>query len=536
MKAKGKSGFQKPKLISKSRNSLRSALSNKTAYPVVDLFAGPGGLGEGFSSMTCPSDSNRYAFRTAISIENEKHAYATLKLRHFYREFPPGRVPDEYYDYLADRISVNDLYSRYPREAFSADNSVWKCTLGKEPQGNVKKRISSTISGTDKWVLLGGPPCQAYSLVGRSRMINLPDFDSDPRHFLYRKYLRIIADHKPPVFVMENVKGLVSAKNNGKYVINDILRALTTPEKNADGKKSDVRYKLYSLADPGLKKINTDPRSFIVKAEKYGIPQARHRIFIVGIRENINMEPAVLSKSSPPTVKQIIGNLPAIRSGLSRSEDSYEAWTRRLMNLMEQKWFIQGHTNGLAGLGEQAKKTLLLLNRSTMERSSSKYSAPSSMKNWLYDHRLKTLSSHESRSHMDSDIQRYFFAALYSSVNHVSPKLADFPDSLLPKHRNAYLGKEGKMFSDRFRVQLPDIPSRTITSHISKDGHSFIHYDPAQCRSLTVREAARLQTFPDNYKFEGPRTAQYQQVGNAVPPLLARKIAEIIYEILDGMK
>ena len=175
-------------------------------------------------------------------------------------------------------------------------------------------------------------------------------------------------------------------------------------------------------------------------------------------------------------------------------------------------------------------------NSNPMEKSSTQYLTETFKNDLFHDGRLKRLPSHESRSHMESDIQRYFFAALYSSVNRVSPKLADFPSNLLPKHRNVDMGREGKMFSDRFRVQLPDVQATTITSHISKDGHYFIHYDPAQCRSLTVREAARLQTFPDNYRFEGPRTAQYQQVGNAVPPLLAEKIAAIIYEFLEGMK
>ena len=136
---------------------------------------------------------------------------------------------------------------------------------------------------------------------------------------------------------------------------------------------------------------------------------------------------------------------------------------------------------------------------------------------------------------MPSDLHRYFFAASYSRVVGSSPKLSDFPRSLLPDHRNVEEGLSGKMFSDRFRVQLPNRVATTITSHISKDGHYFIHYDPLQCRSLTVREAARLQTFPDNYKFEGPRTAQYHQVGNAVPPYLARQIAEVIADILKQM-
>lgn len=137
---------------------------------------------------------------------------------------------------------------------------------------------------------------------------------------------------------------------------------------------------------------------------------------------------------------------------------------------------------------------------------------------------------------MASDLRRYFYAETFAEATGRSPNLADFPKGLLPNHQSVEEGRTGKMFSDRFRVQLGDQTSTTITSHISKDGHYFIHYDPAQCRSLTVREAARLQTFPDNYFFAGPRTAQYHQVGNAVPPQLAHQIAEIVADILDSVR
>jgi DNA (cytosine-5)-methyltransferase 1 len=137
---------------------------------------------------------------------------------------------------------------------------------------------------------------------------------------------------------------------------------------------------------------------------------------------------------------------------------------------------------------------------------------------------------------MASDLHRYFFAAVFAKVYRKSPTLADFPPELLPEHDNVHDAVHTPKFNDRFRVQVRDKPATTITSHISKDGHYYIHYDPLQCRSLTVREAARIQTFPDNYFFEGNRTQQYHQVGNAVPPLLAREIALIVAEVLGKSK
>jgi DNA (cytosine-5)-methyltransferase 1 len=148
---------------------------------------------------------------------------------------------------------------------------------------------------------------------------------------------------------------------------------------------------------------------------------------------------------------------------------------------------------------------------------------------WLECSELLAISQHETRGHMASDLARYMFAAVFGNVHGYSPKAADFPLALSPNHKNWHSG----VFSDRFRVQLAQGASTTVTSHISKDGHYFIHPDPRQCRSLTVREAARLQTFPDDYLFLGNRTQQYVQVGNAVPPFLARQIASLLFKSIS---
>jgi DNA (cytosine-5)-methyltransferase 1 len=153
---------------------------------------------------------------------------------------------------------------------------------------------------------------------------------------------------------------------------------------------------------------------------------------------------------------------------------------------------------------------------------------PAHKADWFIDKKLKGICNHETRGHIRADLHRYFFAAVFAQQFGRSPLLEDLPKALLPKHENVAAALKETKFNDRFRVQLAGRPSTTVVSHISKDGHYYIHYDPSQCRSLTVREAARLQTFPDNYFFEGPRTEQYKQVGNAVPPLLAKQIAEIV--------
>jgi len=508
-----------------------------TAFPMVDVFAGPGGLGEGFSLSS--DEKGRPFFNSVVSIERDVFSHQTLLLRHFIRQFPEGEAPDEYYTFLKGGITREEMYRLHPDAHAHAVASALRISLGPESHGEVKKIIRNRVGESRRWALVGGPPCQAYSLVGRSRMMGRTDFAQDERHTLYLEYLRIIVDHRPPVFVMENVKGLLSATIDGKSAITRIVRDLSHPGTAIPGAPDDLSYKLYSLTEQDMAEGDVDPRLFVVRAEEYGIPQARHRMFIVGIRGDLKVRPGLLKKMIAPTVRETIGSLPSIRSGLSKAKDSPAAWLSELRAISSMN--VRRQLNGAIYAGDVAKAldfSNLIEVSSPRAISSSRYSMRKpahDVLRSLYDDRLSVLTAHEARSHMASDLRRYLYAATFAEKTGRSPKLADFPMSLLPDHKNVEEGRTGKMFSDRFRVQLAGHVSTTITSHISKDGHYFIHYDPAQCRSLTVREAARLQTFPDNYFFAGPRTEQYHQVGNAVPPQLARQIADIVAEVLHAV-
>ncbi|MDH7804899.1 MULTISPECIES: DNA cytosine methyltransferase [unclassified Rhizobium] len=517
--------------------SQRDQTWRRMAFPVVDVFAGPGGLGEGFALSS--DEKGKPNFNSVVSIERDVFSHQTLLLRHFIRQFPEGEAPEDYYTFLKGGMTREEMYRLHPEAHAHAASAALRISLGPESHAEVKKVIRDRVAGSRRWALVGGPPCQAYSLVGRSRMMGRKDFAEDVRHTLYLEYLRIIVDHRPPVFVMENVKGLLSATIDGKSAITRIVRDLSHPVTAIPAAPSDLSYKLYSLTEQEMAEQDVDPRLFVVRAEEFGIPQARHRMFIVGIRSDLKVRPGLLKKMTAPTVQETIGSLPSIRSGLSKAKDSPAAWLSELRAISAMN--VRRQLNGAAYAGNVAKALdfhNLIEISSPHAISSARYvmSKPAhEVLSSLYDDRLSVLTAHEARSHMASDLRRYLYAATFAKETGRSPKLADFPTSLLPEHKNVEEGRMGKMFSDRFRVQLAGHVSTTITSHISKDGHYFIHYDPAQCRSLTVREAARLQTFPDNYFFSGPRTEQYHQVGNAVPPQLARQIANIVAEVLNAV-
>ena len=506
-------------------------------YPVVDVFAGPGGLGEGFTSLYDGNQSPR--FQSAISIESDEFAHQTLLLRTFLRLFPKDRFPPEYYLYLGGSIDLTDVYGSYPQQFAHAKNRALKIELCQENIAYVSSVIEQALAGRKDWVLIGGPPCQAYSLVGRSRMMRTSSFRYDERHYLYSLFVGILARQAPPIFVLENVKGLLSADTGEGLIFDKICEDLRSPSANQRTPVRDVGYRLFGLAEEGYEGRQSESRRFLVRSEEYGVPQSRHRIFIVGVRRDIDLNLGKLTKRTPTTLAQVIGSFPKIRSGLSRSTEDTSIWRNEISRL--NPGGISLELNGFECLSElmdglSRSLTSIGLN---LERKSQDYSIfqreSTDLRDFLFDDRLTSLEGHESRTHMAADLRRFLFAATFAQVFGRSPLLGEYPVSLLPNHKNVDLARQGKMFSDRFRVQLPERPCSTITSHIAKDGHYYIHYDPSQCRSLTVREAARIQTFPDNFKFLGSRTAQYQQIGNAVPPFLANQIAKIVASGLDEL-
>ena len=507
-------------------------------YKIIDLFAGPGGLGEGFATL-----NEGKTFNIVVSAEMEASAHQTLTLRSFFRHVQGDpKALRAYYDFC------NFDHTSHPRDLFPA---AWAVATGEAKQltlgdstHNVQldALIASHRLKEDETILIGGPPCQAYSLVGRARNMGKIDYvaEKDHRHFLYREYLRILHKARPAVFVMENVKGILSSMVGERRVFHDILRDLTDPGK-ALGKGSGIRYTLHSLVmptrfEPGMDPESIDAKNFIIHAERYGIPQARHRVIILGVREDMEYDGEHLLGEVPQvTVRTALKGLPRLRSKLGR-DDGPEKWRDAVSRLgrdlaedamrLDEAELAEGLTSAAMNLPVDLETGALRFPKRVDAKGSTNF------QKWVHDSNLRVWLNHETRSHMSSDLGRYLYASVFAEQYGHSPKgHEEFAlNGLAPDHANWRTGK----FADRFKVQRYDAPGTTVTSHISKDGHYFIHPDPLQCRSLTVREAARLQTFPDNYFFQGNRTQQYHQVGNAVPSLLANQIARVCESILSS--
>ena len=475
--------------------------------PIVDIFAGPGGLNEGFSTVY--SNLGTSCFTSVLAAEMDAFAHETLTLRSFFRASCEFGVAESYYSYIKGEQTLK--FDKKNRDLFTDAQDKNLCvTLGTTDGNKVfDEKLTQVLKSNQHWALLGGPPCQAYSTARRWTFRTEEGFDlsGDHRAHLYKEYLRIIKKFGPSVFVMENVKGILSSKYFAA-IQNDLSQVAF----------EGLGYNIYSVVQNDYSAA--DPRGFLVKAEEYGVPQRRHRVILLGVRKDIKAIPRKLIPSqSNVTTYDALSGLPKLRSRLSKGLNSDEEW--------------MGVVNGYAGyLKAEFGYDSKIIEK--LPQSSSNYSPPkisSTYLNWVIDPLLNELPNHATRGHMPEDLGRYLFAALFGEKHGFSPKSDDFPVKLAPNHKSWNTGK----FNDRFRVQIATEPSTTIVSHISKDGHSFIHYDPNQARSLTVREAARLQSFPDNYFFCGPRTEQFKQVGNAVPPLLAHQIGKIVAELFEAI-
>ncbi|MEB4802145.1 DNA cytosine methyltransferase [Acinetobacter soli] len=509
---------------------------------VIDLFAGPGGLGEGFFSFQ--ANDKTFPYKSLCSIEKDMYAHSTLRLRSFYRKIIQNKkeLPKEYFEYIQG-------HCLYPHNADTeylwneACHETYLLTLGKDESKDLSifTDIKKNIDEKKPLVLIGGPPCQAYSLVGRARNKGNKSYipENDQRHFLYQQYLKIMEIFSPDIFIMENVKGVLSSQVNGGAVFNKIISDLQT---------CSGGYTLFSLKNgkPYSLELNGfhDIKEFVLASENYGIPQTRHRVIILGIKDSLLSQKIKIGKlreKKSISVGEVIGNLPPCRSKFSnrsiyfKTENTVEKWKKNITEGINKLINNDGNILDKKLINSLQEHLLLLNNENESNSLHFHYQYPYTTGHEYYDFvfdspNLKILD-HFPRPHMDSDLIRYFFCSVFRETYGRNPKDHEFPRTLTPDHKSWNSGK----FVDRFKVQGLDRPSSTITSHISKDGHYFIHPDSKQCRSLTVREAARLQSFPDSYVFMGKRTNQFHQIGNAVPPFLARQIATIVYDILESV-
>jgi DNA (cytosine-5)-methyltransferase 1 len=606
----------------------------KKTIAIIDLFAGPGGLGEGFSHC-----SPNAPFKIAMSVEYEPNAHDTLRLRSFYRKLKTPAEFDCYYTYVQSKTEAEKAANLQKLKSMGrgsdkgkkwqdADHEVMSAphALGKpEKWAKIKKGI--TLSNADEQeteqerrifrrvreikaaqkktksplIVIGGPPCQAYSVNGRNRIQAEKGYrpEEDERFFLYEEYLKVIDAAEPDLFVMENVEGMLSAKlDNGEKIFERIKKQLTKPSTTGQ-----PTYDLYSLVKPPLVKsgqtqttVQREDKDFVLKASDFGVPQGRKRVIILGVRRDKKNTPiARFMQPHPgyaPSVGELIGALPRLRSGLSQGDEGpndSKTWRKHwkdnkneLLRILNDKQEIEAVAERLKEIDRTKRKDnkkkpnyskteLNLLKQQYLHEISESFSntltevenlKPSRINSleqgsnlfapldnstftkkfqedypdlykWLNrDEKLRGVANHCTRDHMVLDLQRYMFSSCWAKAHKEnkspSPKSKYFPNSMAPKHDNWHSGNH----ADRFRTIEADQVPLTITSHLRKDGHAQIHYDATQNRSMTAREAARIQTFPDDYYFEGSQGWQFQQVGNAVPPYLAKQVALHVWDIL----
>lgn len=407
----------------------------------IDLFAGAGGLSEGFT---------RAGFNAIAHVEMNKDACDTLKTRGAYHWLKERGEEETYYNYLkSEHKDKETFWNKVPQEVI---DSVINKEISKENLPYIFAKIDKYLSNKKVDVIIGGPPCQAYSVAGRARK----DMAADPRNYLYKFYVEFLNYYQPKMFVFENVPGILSA-SNGKH-LKDILEAV-----------KDVGYE-----------VSLPPNeSRFLNAKDFGVLQDRKRVIIIGWRKDLGF-------SYPEFVKE---------------ENNYQV----LRDLFSDLKFLNN--------GEGTLDAVKYVNEPTEYLKKAKIRSE-----------LEFITQHIARKNNENDLEIYRIAVEeWEKGNRLN--YAELPANLI-KHNNT------KSFTNRFQVVNGQGISHTIVAHIAMDGHYYIHPDKKQNRSITVREAARIQSFPDDYFFEGSRTAAFKQIGNAVPPLMAEKIAGKIKELL----
>jgi len=417
-------------------------------YVVLDMFAGAGGLTEGFA---------RKNFNIISHIEMDHYAANTLQIRILYHALKRKNREKLYYQYYEGHITRDEFIEECRSLGLSDIGIINREISGKtEPQiiNEIRNRMkNSNVSDID--VIIGGPPCQAYSHIGRGR--DPKKMRDDPRNHLYLHYLKFIQEFEPQLFVFENVKGMLSARN-GEIV-------------------KDFFDRLHGLG------YSTDSNLKLVNSKDFGVLQDRERIIFIGWKQDQECEypefPKIATQSS---VWNLLNDLP----------------------ILEPNTGTDGPQRYRAG-------------------RPSKYLRLTDIRNGE-----KAVRNHAARFHNERDREIYRLTIKKWNNEKMRIKYYELPEDL-KTHKNR------SSFLDRFKVVDGEGLSHTVTAHASHDGHHFIHPDLQQARSLTVRELARIQSFPDNFLFEGSRGAQYTQIGNAVPPLMAEGIATEIVHMLDNM-